>query len=84
MEALPTDTLVLLITDATEILVARADASGLLSTTPASGSASPVPSQSSSSSIVVESWAVVVCRLLRIPLYREDDLSGSSDEDFTD
>ena len=84
MEALPTDTLVLLITDATEILAARADTSGLPSATPALCSASPVPSQSSSSSIVVESWAVVVCRLLRIPLYREDDLSGSSEVDFTE
>ena len=77
LEALSNFALERLVVDAVAILAERASFRSLPVVQTREQDAEETYSESSGSSLVIESWAVVVCRLLRIPLYREDDLSGS-------
>ena len=70
LEALSNVTLLRLIADATAVLLARASPQPALQLIEHESS-----SDDSWSSMVTDSWAVLVCRLLRIPIYREDGLS---------
>ena len=70
LETLSNVTLLQLIADATAVLLSRA--TRLPPTEPLESTPS---SADSGSSIVIESWAVLSCRLLHIPLYREDGMS---------
>ena len=70
LETLSNVTLLQLIADATAVLLARASRPP-----PTQLEESTSSSADSWSSIVTESWAVLVCRLLHIPIFREDGMS---------
>ena len=82
LEALSNITLLRLISDATAVLLERATPRPAIQSMTYSTTYVHSSSEDSVSQMITESWAVVVCRLLNIPIYREDPTTDWSEDDI--
>ena len=82
LEALSNVTLLRLISDATAVLLERATPRPAIQNPTYSTAYAHSSSEDSIGQMITESWAVVVCRLLNIPIYREDPSEDWSEDDI--